>query len=68
MGIKEVKKEALPICPFMSGNPVPMAPGAGVLTTQKMTIAPMAVPCASDKCMLFDVDKGQCSIKTFMIG
>lgn len=68
MGIGEVKKPPIPICPVMSGSPVPTQAPGKVLAPGAVSIVPMAVPCAAENCMWFDFDKKQCSIKSFMIG
>ena len=54
--ITEVKTNPKrPCCPFMSGQPVPIAPPPGrVLQPNQMAVAPMAVPCAEGQCPLYD--------------
>ncbi len=62
--IKEVNTDnGADCCPFMSGQPIPIAPPAGrVLQPNQMAVAPMAVPCAKEKCAAWDAVTNMCSV------
>lgn len=62
--ITEVKTDEAPnCCPFMSGQPVPITPPPGhVLQPNQMTLASIAVPCAKEKCAVWDSVLNMCSV------
>lgn len=66
--ITEVKTDnRWPCCPFMSGQPVPVAPPPGhVLQPNQLAVAPLAVPCAEKLCSLYDRMKERCCLAEVM--